>query len=179
MPPARRAAELVVFREALWRNTAGVGAVASPVFEFLHSQCETSTGTVDPGHPIVCLESRDVGKSFFLVALQPHATAAAHFGHLIQRKDDHLPVRTDCGRQFSVDRRHGSRFVWRLQIEHLFAFTRCSEHIVLWHDETVAAIASNEEFAPALIRECGDHIGILKIDEQPDRLAMPSPAREL
>src|SRR4029079_4421111 len=58
----RRAAEFVIFWEALWRNTAGLGTGTPPILELFHFQCETATGAVDPGHSVICLESRDVGK---------------------------------------------------------------------------------------------------------------------
>ena len=82
--------------------------------------------------------------------------------------------------KLAIDRRHGSRLIGRLEIEHLLALAGVAETFVLRHDEAVAGAARHQEFAAALIGQRRDHIGVLlEIDKQAHRLAMPAPAREL
>src|SRR3984893_9739340 len=89
------ASELVRLRKTLRRQTAGVGAVAAPVRQFLDGGAEFAAGGVLPGEAILGIEGRDIAQAAVLVLLQAHATAARHLRQLIDRKQQKLAVIAD------------------------------------------------------------------------------------
>src|SRR5579862_3167417 len=89
------AAEFQVGEETFRLDPAGIAAIAAPGGELLDRLIKTAAGGIDPGQAFGGLESRDVGKPAILVTLQPHAAAAAHFGHLVEGEDHHLAVLAD------------------------------------------------------------------------------------
>src|ERR1700693_3643697 len=89
------APELVRLRKALWRQAAGVGAVAAPLGKLLDGGAEFAAGGILPAQAILGIERRDVGQPAIAVFLQPYTAAARHFRHLIDRKDQHLAVVAD------------------------------------------------------------------------------------
>src|SRR5579864_2760932 len=173
-------AEFQVGQETLRLDPAGIAAIAAPGGELLDRLVKTAAGGIDPGQAFVGLESRDVGKPAVLVALQPHAAAAAHFRHLVEGEDHHLAVLADRRDEPAFDRRDGARFVGRLDVEHLLALAGIAEAFVLGHDESPARFAGDHKLAAALIAEYRDHVGLLlDLAVEPDRLAVAAAAREL
>src|ERR1700692_85674 len=79
-------AEFQVGEETLRLDPAGIAAIAAPGGELLDRLIEAAAGGIDPDQASVRLEGRDVGQSAVLVALQPHAAAAAHLRHLVERE---------------------------------------------------------------------------------------------
>ena len=51
------AVEFVGFRKALWRQAAGVGAIAAPVGELLQRQREHAAGGIGPAQPLFRFEA--------------------------------------------------------------------------------------------------------------------------
>src|SRR4029077_7847217 len=173
-------AEFQVGEETFRLDPAGIAAIAAPGRELLDRLIETAAGGIDPGHAFVGLESRDVGKPAVLVALQPHATAAAHLRHLVEGKDHHLAVLADRRDELALDRRDGARFVGRLDVEHLLALAGIAEAFVLGHDKSPARSARHHELAATLIAEYRDHVGLLlDLAVEPDRFAMAAAAGQL
>src|SRR5216683_7488996 len=86
------ASELVRLRKTLRRQTASVGAVATPVRQFLDRGAEFAAGGILPGQAILGIECRDIRQAAVLVFLQAHAAAARHLRHLIDRKQQKLAV---------------------------------------------------------------------------------------
>src|SRR5580704_17345042 len=107
-------AEFQVGEETLRLDATGVATIAAPGGELLDRLIKTAAGGIDPGQAFAGLEGRDVGQSAVLVALQPHAAAAAHLRHLVERKTHHLAVLANRGHELALDRRDGARFVGRL-----------------------------------------------------------------
>src|SRR5580704_2054524 len=174
------AAEFQVGEEALRLDPAGVAAIAAPGGELLDRLIETAAGGIDPGQAVGGLEGRDVGQSAVLVALQPHAAAAAHLRHLVEREEYHLAVLADCRDELALDRRDGARCVGRLDVEHLLALAGIAQTLVLGHDESPARFARDHELAAALIAEHRDDIGLLlDLTVEPDRLAVAAAAGQL
>src|SRR6266851_5985382 len=146
------ASELVRLRKTLRRQTAGVGAVAAPVRQFLDRGAEFAAGGILPGQAILGIECRDIRQAAVLVFLQAHAAAARHLRHLIDRKQQKLAVIADDG---------------------------VADEIILFDDKTLPFMARHHEFASALVDEQRhDRCVLLHIDEHPDRLAMAAPARQ-
>src|SRR5580704_623109 len=173
-------AEFQVGEETFRLDPAGVAAIAAPGGELLDRLIKTAAGGIDPGQAVARFKSRDVGQSAVLVALQPHAAAAAHFRHLVQREEYHLAVLANRGHELALDRRDGARFVGRLDVEHLLALAGIAQALVLGHDESPARFARDQKLAAALIAEHRDDIRLLfHLDEQPDRLAMTTAAWQL
>src|ERR1700731_1005677 len=165
-------AEFQVGEETLRLDATGVAAVAAPGGELLDRLIKTAAGGIDPGQAFARLEGRDVGQSAVLVALQPHAAAAAHLRHLVEREEHHLAVLADCRDELTLDRRDGARFIGRLDVEHLLALARIAQALVLGHDESPARFARDHELAAALIAEHRNDIPLLlELDEETDRLA--------
>ena len=106
---------------------------------------------VGPGQAVRGLEGLHVGQPAVLVALQPHAAAARHLGHLLEREDQHLAVLADRRDQLALDHRHRARLVGRLDVEHLLALAGVGEALVLGDHEAPALMARDQELAPALI----------------------------
>ena len=89
------AQELVRLRQAV-REAAGVGAVAAPVGQFLGSSC-SARGRRNPSRSSPALESNTAtSDSLALVYFcKPHAAAARHLRHLVEREQHHLVVGAD------------------------------------------------------------------------------------
>src|SRR5580704_15372569 len=173
-------AEFQVGEETLRLDATGVATIAAPGGELLDRLIKTAAGGIDPGQAFAGLEGRDVGQSAVLVALQPHAAAAAHLRYLVERKTHHLAVLANRGHELALDRRDGARFVGRLDVEHLLALAGIAQALVLGHDESPARFARDYKLAAALIAEHRDDIRLLfHLDEQPDRLAVAATARQL
>ena len=114
------------------------------------------------------------------MALKAHAAPARHFRHLIDGKHHHLAVLADGGDQFAVGNRNRAAFIGRLDVEDLLALARIGHALVLRDNKAPALLAGDEELAPAFVTEHGDDIPfLLELDEQPDRLAVAAPARQL
>src|SRR5207245_576686 len=90
LPPRQLRAEAIGAREALGSQPPSVGAIAAPVGILLTGERELAPGGVGPGQAGLGLEGLQVGQSAVLEALQPHATAAPHLGHLLELEDHHL-----------------------------------------------------------------------------------------
>ena len=87
--------EFVVFREALGRQTASLGAIAEPILQVGGGDRPCPAGRILPGQAFAQSEDLDVGQAAVLVALQAHALAARHFRRLIQGEDQQLAVFAD------------------------------------------------------------------------------------
>src|SRR6266851_486565 len=173
------ASELVRLRKTLRRQTAGVGAVAAPVRQFLDRGAEFAAGGILPGQAILGIECRDIRQAAVLVFLQAHAAAARHLRHLIDRKQQKLAVIADDGDGVAGYRRQGAGFVRHLDVQHLLALAGVADAIILVDDKTLPFMARHHEFASALVAEQRhDRCVLLHIDEHPDRLAMAAPARQ-
>src|SRR5258708_40235210 len=85
------AVELVRLRQAMG-ETAGVGAVAAPVRQFLPGHTLLAPGGILPAEPGLGIEHGNVGKRAAGIFLQPNAAAARHLRHLIEREQHHLVV---------------------------------------------------------------------------------------
>src|SRR5579862_9064744 len=154
-------AEFQVGEETFRLDPAGIAAIAAPGGELLDRLIKAAAGGIDPGQAVAGLEGRDVGQSAVLVALQPHAAAAVHLRHLVERKVHHLAVLADGGHELALDRRDGARCVGRLDVEHLLAPASIAQTLVLGHDESPARFAGDHELAAALIAEHRNDIGLL------------------
>src|SRR5262249_32125002 len=173
-------AETVGAREALGSKSAGIGAIAAPIRILLADERELAPGRVGPSQAVLRLEGFQVGQSTVLEALQPDTTAAPHLGHLLELEDHHLAVLTDRGHEFTLDHRERPRHVRRFDVEHLLALAGVGQALVLGHHDATPLRAPDQEFSPTFVAEDGDQIVLLlEIDEQPDRLTMPAPARQL
>src|SRR5216683_1515303 len=173
------ASELVRLWKTLRRQTAGVGAVAAPVRQFLDGGAEFAAGGVLPGQAILGIERRDIGQAAVLVFLQAHAAATRHLRHLIDREQQKLAVIADDGDGVASYRRQGAGFVRHLDVQHLLALAGIANAIILVDDKTLPFMARDQEFASALVDEQRhDRCVLLHIDEHPDRLAMAAPARQ-
>src|SRR5580704_15042052 len=146
-------AEFQVGEETFRLDPASNAAIAAPGGELLDRLIEAAAGGIDPGQAVAGLKRRDVGQSAVLVALQPHAAAAAHLRHLVEREDHHLAVFADCRDELAIDRRDGARFIRRLDVEDLLALAGIAQAFVLGHDESPARFARNHELTAALIAE--------------------------
>src|SRR6202051_1138227 len=171
-------AEFQVGEETLRLDPAGIAAIAAPGGEFLDRLKEAAAGGIDPGQAFARLKRRDIGQAAVFVALQPHAAATAHLRHLVEGEEYHLAVLANRRHQLALDRRDGTRFVRRFDVEHLLALASIAEALVLRHDESPARFARNQKLAAALIAEHRYDIGfLLEVAEQADRLAMAAAAR--
>src|SRR4029077_7032182 len=83
-------AEFAGLGEALWRQTAGLGAHAPPIAQI--REREAPAGRGDIGQAVFLREGLRVGPPAILVALQAHALAARHLRQLLQRKEQKLAV---------------------------------------------------------------------------------------
>src|SRR5262249_12039064 len=176
----RAIAELVGLRKALRSQTPGVAAIAPPVRKLLEREGEEAAGRVGPAQTLLRLKSLDVGEPAVFVALQPHTASARHLWDLIDRENHHLAIVADGRHQFADGGRDGARLVRRRDVEHLLALSGVCDALVLGDDESPALFAPDDELAAALVAEHGDDVGfLLELDKQPDRLAMPAPARQL
>src|SRR5450755_3463300 len=144
------ATELVRLRKTLRRQTAGVGAIAAPVRQFLDGGAEFAAGGVLPGQAILGIERRDIGQAAVLVFLQAHAAAARHLRHLIDREQQKLAVIADDGDGVTGYRRQGAGFVRHLDVQHLLALAGVADAIILVDDKTLPFMARDQELASAL-----------------------------
>ena len=135
-------AEFQIGEEAVRRTPPGVAAVAAPGGQFLQRHIGDAAAVADPVQPVAALECRDVGQPAVLVALQPHAAAARHLRHLIERENHHLAVLADRRGQLALHRRDRRGLVRRLDVEHLLALAGVGEALVLGHDEAAALCCS-------------------------------------
>src|SRR5207245_5113228 len=72
------------------------------------------------------------------------------------------------------------RHVRRLDVEHLLALASVGEALVLGHHKAAPLRAPDQKLSATFVAEHGDQIVLLlDIDEQPDRLTMAAPARQL
>ena len=92
---SRSPVEAIALVEPLGRQAAGLGARADPVLELGLGDGERAPRRVAPCHAVGELEHPRVGNAAVLVALQPHALAARHFRHLVEREDQQLAVLAD------------------------------------------------------------------------------------
>jgi hypothetical protein len=112
--------------------------------------------------------------------LQPHAAAARHFRHLIEREYQHLAVFADHGNGVAGNLGQGSRFVRRGDIQHLLALAGVGDAIVLIDDKALPIMAGDKELAASGIDEQRHDVGVaLHVDEHADRIAMATSARQL
>src|SRR6185312_4347147 len=124
----RQCAELVVGEEAVGADAAGGGAVAAPVLQVLERHREAAPGGVDPAQPLLHFEGGDVREALVEIALQPHAAALGHLGHLIDREYQKLAVLADGGDLLAGDDGHRRGAVGRLQVQDLLALAGRAEH---------------------------------------------------
>src|SRR5215217_5133113 len=113
--------EPVRLGEALGRQPSGFGAVGDPVPQVLLGNCPGAARCVDPGQAFLQLEDLGVGHPAVLVALEPHALAAAHFRHLLQRKDQQLAILADDCDVVTLRLGADDRLVGRIQGQHALA----------------------------------------------------------
>src|SRR5262245_43436185 len=142
-------AELVVLRETVGLYPASVGAIAAPADKLFHREREGAPGGIVPGEPLFALERLEVGEPTILEALQPHAAAARHLGHLLEREDHHLAVLADRSGKLAFDVGERARRVRRLDVEHLLALAGIGEALVLGDHKAAALRATDQELAPA------------------------------
>src|SRR5215216_903767 len=179
-PVCGRLPKFVVGKETIGPYPAGIGATSMPCSEFFSGLNKDAAAGIHPGQPIRRLESLDVRQPAVLETLQPHATSARHLRHLLERENQQLAIFADRGDKLALDHCQGTRRVGRRDIEHLLALPGIGQAFVLGYDEAATLGAGDQEFAPALVAESGDEIGLLlKVDKQSDRLAMPAPTRKL
>src|SRR5271154_6115905 len=92
---ARSALEAVVFGEALGRQAPRLGPRADPLFQIGLADGEGPPGRIAPGQAVGELEDARVRQAAVLEALQAHALAARHLGHLSERENQYLAVLSD------------------------------------------------------------------------------------
>ena len=127
--------------------------------------------------PSFLLKAFTSAEPAILVALQPHALPAGHLGQLVQREEKELPVVADDGDAVARCWRADDRLGACRHVQHLLAFARLGEHLVLWHDEAVAAGRGDDQLSPRLMHKQLDRVvSLLDIDHQTEGLAMaPAP----
>ena len=112
--------------------------------------------------------------------MQPHASAARHLRHLLEREDHHFAVFADRGDKLTLHVCDRPSRIGRRDIEHLFALTGVGEALVLGHDEAAPLRAGEKKLAPSLVAKDRHKLGfLLQINEQPDRLAVAAAAGKL
>src|SRR5262249_10267218 len=96
-----------------------------------------------------------------------------------KREDHQFAVLANGSDLLAIHHSEAARGVRCLHVEHLLALAGIGEALVLGHHEANSLRAPYQEFSAALMAQHGDEIWrLLKIDEQPHRLAMTAAARE-
>ena len=120
-------------------------------------------------------KTRRVGDAAVLVALQPHALAARHLRHLVEREDQQLAVLADDRDDGRPRRRRRARissgastFITCLPLRVL------ASDLVLGHDEAAPLGRGDEQLPLGIVDEDGDDVlGRVHVDHQ--RIGSPWP----
>ena len=173
-------AELVRLRETLRRHAAGIRTGALPLGKLLHGRGEFAARGVLPGQARLGIEHGDVGQAAVLVFLQPHAAAARHLRHLVEREDQHLAVVAD-----DRDGVAGTVAIARASFGMSTLRTCLPLRVVPTQSSSLTTkpcpswLAIRNLRPPLLTNSDDDRRLLLHVDEQTDRLAMAATARQL
>ena len=159
-----------------------MGPLTDPFHHVTAGQGVRAPGSVKPCQSGLLHERPHVREPAILEALQDNTLTARHLVDFIEGEDQHPPVLTHRGAHIGAggNGHANPRLGVGIDIQHLLALARRSQHLVLGHDKTVPGRRAYDQLATRFMDEqLDDFVALLEIDHETHRLAMPAASREL